>query len=366
MPHCLRWGGMASLLGGLGDRFPQHDRDLPSKAPPLAAGIFTYLQEENRVLKAQLGGRRLRLTDTERRRLAARAHPLGRKRLKEIAAIATPDTLLRWYKRLIAQKFDGSQHRRQPGRPRAAEEIEQFVVRMSEENPTWGYRRIQGALVNLGHHIDAITVRNILRRHHLEPAPQRRKAGMNWAQFLKLHWEVLAATDFFTVEVATWHGLVTYYVLFVIELATRHVQIAGITPYPTAAFMQQCARQLTDPFDGFLVGKRYLLHDRDTKFTRAFDVLLKGSGVEPVVLPPRSPNLNAHCERFVRSIKEEVLEQMVMLGECALYYAIQQYLTHYHMERNHQGLDNRLIAPEGAVGCQTGHVLRREHLGGLL
>jgi transposase InsO family protein len=244
--------------------------------------------------------------------------------------------------------------------------VEQLVLRMAEENATWGYRRLQGALAHLGHSIDKITVRNILRRYHLEPAPQRRKAGMGWAQFLKLHWEVLAATDFFTVEVATWHGLVTYYVLVVIELATRRVQIAGITPHPAAAFMQQCARQLTDPFDGFLLGKRYLIHDRDTKYTQAFDALVKESGVKPVLLPPRSPNLNAHCERFVRSIKEEALAQMVMLGERSLSYAIQQYLAHYHHERNHQGLGNHLIAREGAVGCQTGPVARRKRFGGLL
>jgi transposase InsO family protein len=189
---------------------------------------------------------------------------------------------------------------------------------------------------------------------------------MSWAQFLKLHWDVLAATDFFTVEAATWHGLVTYYVLFVMELATRRVQIAGITPHPTAAFMQQCARQLTDPFDGFLLGKRYLLHDRDTKFTHAFDSLLKASGTEPVLLPPRSPNLNAHCERFVRSIKEEALDRMVMLGERSLYYAIEQYLAHYHTERNHQGLGNRLIVPESSVKSDSGQVRRRERLGGLL
>ena len=133
-----------------------------------------------------------------------------------------------------------------------------------------------------------------------------------------------------------------------------------------AAFMHQCARQLTDPFDGFLLGKRYLLHDRDTKFTQAFDALLKASGVEPVLLPPRSPHLNAHCERFIRSIKEEALAQMVMLGEHALYYTIRQYLTHYHIARNHQSLDNQLIVREGAVGCQTGHVVRRKRLGGLL
>ena len=328
--------------------------------------VIAYLQEENRVLKAHLGGRRLRLTDPERRRLAARAHPLGRKRLHEVATLVTPDTLLRWYRQLIARKFDGSTQRRPLGRPRVTEEVEHLVMRMAEENPRWGYRRIQGALANLGHQIDKLTVRNILRRHYMEPAPQRRKGGMGWAQFLKLHWEVLAATDFFTVAVATWHGLVTYYVLVVMELATRRVHIAGLTPHPNAAFMQQCARQLTDPFDGFFLGKRYLIHDRDTKFAQRFDGLLKSSGVEPLLLPPRSPNLNAHCERFVRSIKEETLNQMVIVGERALYYVIYQYLTHYHTERNHQGLDNRLIAPEGGGGCQTGPVVRRDRLGGLL
>src|SRR6266446_4388545 len=290
--------------------------------------VIAYLQEENRVLKAHLDGHRLRLTDTERRRLAALAYPLGRKRLQEVATLVTPDTLLRWYRQLIARKFDGSTQRQPLGRPRVAEEVEQLVVRMAEDNPGWGYRRIQGALANLGHQIDKLTVRNILRRHHMEPAPRRRKGGMGWAQFLKLHWEVMAATDFFTVEVATWHGLVTYYVLVVMELATRRVHIAGITPHPTAAFMQQCARQLTDPFEGFLLGKRYLIHDRDTKLTQAFDALLKGRGVEPLLLPPRSPNLNAHCERFVRSIKEEALNHMVMLGEQALSYPIHQFLAH--------------------------------------
>jgi putative transposase len=171
--------------------------------------VITYLQAENHLLKAQLGSRRLRLTDTDRRRLAALAHPLSRTRLQQVATIATPETLPRWYRRLIAEKFDGSRCRQPRGRPRVGEAIEQLVVRMAEENPTWGYRRIQGALANLGHRIDTITVRNILRRHHLEPAPQRCKTGMSWPQFLKIHWDVLAATDFFTVEVATWRGLVT-------------------------------------------------------------------------------------------------------------------------------------------------------------
>jgi putative transposase len=166
--------------------------------------------------------------------------------------------------------------------------------------------------------------------------------------------------------VATWHGLVTYYVLVVMELSTRTVQIAGITPYPTDAFMAQCARQLTDPMDGFLLGKRYLLHDRDTKFLHGFDQILRASGVEPVVLPPRSPNLNAYCERFVRSIKEEALQQMIVIGEASLRAVIQSYLAHYHHERNHQGLGNQLIVAEPGMEHQRGAVVRRKRLGGLL
>jgi putative transposase len=168
------------------------------------------------------------------------------------------------------------------------------------------------------------------------------------------------------MEVATWHGFVTYYVLVVMEWATRRVHMAGVTPHPTAAFVQQCARQLTDPCEGFLVGKRYLIHDRATKFTQAFDGLLKASGGEPIVLLPRSPNLHAHCERFVRFLKVEALNPMVMLSERTLSSVIHQSLSPYHAERNPQGLDNRRIASEGAVGCQRGPVVRRERLGGLL
>ena len=140
----------------------------------------------------------------------------------------------------------------------------------------------------------------------------------------------------------------------------------GITPHPNAAFMPQCARQLTDHFDGFLLSKRYLIHDRDSIFTEAFDAMLRDSGVEPVVLPLWSPNLHAHGERFVGSIREEVLSRMIFMGEASLCYALNQYLSHYHVERNHQGLDNQLIAPESEVGEQTGQVHRRERLCGML
>lgn len=136
---------------------------------------------------------------------------------------------------------------------RAVAQCHDIVLRQSQV--------LNALQLHRGHRIDKITVRNVLRRHHLDPAPKRREGGMSWTQFLTLHWEVLAATDFFTVEVATWHGLVTYYVLVVMELSTRQVEIAGMPPHPNAAFMQQCARQLTGHFDGFLLGKRSLIHD---------------------------------------------------------------------------------------------------------
>ena len=328
-----------------------------------------FLKGENLTLKEclneELGRRRLRLTDVQRRRLAELGKPLGRKLLGELAGIVTPDTILRWYRQLVAQKFDGSKNRQSPGRPRVKEDVEKLVVQIAQENPSYGYDRIQGVLANLGHQLDPITIRNILLRNNLEPSP-RRKKGMSWPQFMKTQWEVLAASDFFTAEVATWYGIVTYYVFFVIHLSTRRVQIAGITPHPHEEYMCQCVRNLTDDFDGFLKDKRYLIHDRDDKFSKKVDKTLRDAGVEPVVLPPRSPNLNAYAERFVLSVKSECLSQLILFGERSLRHVLQRYLEHYHRERNHQGLDNRLIEAGPEVGQREGEVVRKERLGGLL
>ena len=328
--------------------------------------MIDYLQEENRVLREQLAGKRLQLSDIDRQRLASRAYLLGKERLEEIATIVTPKTLLRWYQRLVARKFDGSEQRkRSPGRPPVSAEIEALVVRIAREKPSFGYRRIQGALANLGYKMDAGTVRNILRRHHIEPAPER-DTGMSWDEFMKIHWDVLTATDFFTVEVATLRGMMTFYVLFVIDIATRRVEIAGVTKNPDEAFMLQCARQLTDPMESFLKGKCYLLHDRDTKFTAQFDRVLRDASVEPFRLPAQSPNLNAHAERFVRSIKEEALNHLIHFNERSLRYTLKSYLAHYHQERNHQGLDNQLIEPAKTVSDLNQPVVRHDRLGGLL
>ena len=164
-------------------------------------------------------------------------------------------------------------------------DIAALIVRMAGDNSAWGYTRIQGALANLGHRVARGTVANILKAHGIDPAPRRGKKS-SWETFLKAHWEVLAATDFFTVEVWTLQGLVTHYVLFFIELATRSVHIAGITTNPNDAFVVQIARNLTDVVDGFLLGKRYLILDRDTKYSRAFQGFLKREGIDVIRLPP--------------------------------------------------------------------------------
>jgi putative transposase len=171
-----------------------------------------YLAAENRILKIQLQGR-VKLSDAERATLAEIGHRLGRKALDEVATIARPDTILAWYRKLVARKFDGSLARRTPGRPQIARDVEQLIVRMAEENPSWGYDRIVGALAKLGHKVSDQTVGNVLRRHSIPPAPER-KHTTTWAAFIRAHLAVLAGTDFFTVEVLTLHGLVTYYVLF--------------------------------------------------------------------------------------------------------------------------------------------------------
>ncbi len=289
-----------------------------------------YLTAENRVLRAHLP-MRLRLSDAERSTLAEIAKRLGRKALKDIARVAKPDTLLDWYRRLVAQKFDGSRHRGYPGRPRVSAEVEALVVRFARENRSWGYDRIVGSLANLGHSISDRTVGNILRQYNLTPAPERSRTT-TWKEFIRAHMEVLAGTDFFTVEVLTWRGLVTYYVLFFIEIGSRRVWLGGITSHPDSAWMEQVSRNATMQDTGYLNGCRYLLHDRDKKFCREFRETLAAGGVECTPLPARSPNLNAHSERWVRSIKEECLSKLILFGDASLRRVVSEYLQHYHQE----------------------------------
>ena len=329
------------------------------------ARLIQFLDEQVRTLLAELEGHRLNLTDKQRCRLAKLAKELTKEQLQSVTTIVTPDTLLRWYRKLVAQKYDSSKSERKPGRPTVDAEIEVLVVHIATENLTYGYRRIQGVLANLGHEIDRITVRNIMIRNNIDPAPER-GCNTTWKQFIESHWDTLAATDFFTTDIATLFGIKTFYVLFVMHLSTREVHIAGITQNPNETFMLQCARQLTDAEDGFLNGKRYVIHDRDTKYTEQFDRLLKESGTEAVSIPPKSPNLNAHAERFVRSIKNECLSRLMFFTEAQMRYVVKQYSEHYHHERNHQGLDNVIPFPTKGVGTKDGVVAENKRLGGML
>ena len=325
--------------------------------------VIDYLIEENRVLKEQLEGQRLRFTDEQRIRLAVKAKVLGRRLLDELETLVTPDTLLTWHRKLIAQKWTYA--RTGPGRPRVAQEITDLVLRMARENTSWGYDRIQGALTNIGYVVAPNTVKNILKRHGIEPAPERKKRT-SWKTFLKAHWDVMAATDFFTVEVWTARGLVTYYVLFIMHLSTRSVHIAGVTTAPNGAYMKQVARNLTDVSDGFLLNSRYLIMDRDTKYTEDFRDYLDREGVKPVRCPVRAPNCNAFAERFVRSIREECLDRMILFGEASLRRALREYVLHFHTERNHQGVDNQLLKPLATVSSTDEPIHCRERLGGML
>jgi putative transposase len=227
-----------------------------------------YLAAENRILRAKLPTK-LRLSNPERATLAEIGKRLGRKVLGEVACVARPDTILAWYRRLVAKKFDGSKHRQYPGRPTVPPEAEALVVRMARENTGWGYNRIVGAMGNLGHHLSDQTVGNILRRHGIAPAPRRSRIT-SWKDFISAHKDVLAGADFFTVEVLTLRGLVTYYVLFFIHLESRRVSVAGITRHPDQDWMEQIARSATQETWGHLHPCRYVLHDRDTKFCATF------------------------------------------------------------------------------------------------
>ena len=323
-----------------------------------------YLLTENQVLRENLGKGRILLNDDQRRRLAVKGKVLSRKTLDKLAGIVRPDTLLRWHRELIARKWDHSDQRQSVGRPRVRQQIVDLALRFAQENPTWGYDRIQGALANVGYHISDTTVGNILKAHGIEPAPDRERST-TWSTFLKAHWDSISAADFTTVEVWTQSGLITFYILVVMHLETRRIEIAGATPHPNSEWMRQVGRNLTDCVDGFFRLSTHVILDRHTKHLPLCQIL-ESSDIELVVLTPKSPNLNAHLERFMRSLKSECLDRVIFFGEPSLRRALREFGEHFHHERNHHGLGNRFIDAGTEVGRTQGELQCRERLGGLL
>ena len=321
-----------------------------------------YLLEENRALRGQLE-KRVKLTDAERKSLAEKAVALG-DLMSDTVSIVKPATILKWHRKLVAQKFDGSKNRKSHGRPKISAKIETMIIRIAKENRTWGYDRIAGTLADLGHKISDQSVANILKRNGLEPVKERVK-GETWAEFIRRYKDVLWATDLFTCEVWTKGGLTTFYVLFFIHIKTRRVVIGGASENPDGGWVTQITRNVTG-CDEPMSEAHYLIHDRDTKYTREFRDLLKASGIEPLRLPARSPNLNAFAERWVRSIKDECLNRFILFGEKSLRHVLNEYMAHYHAERNHQGIENAIPFPDERLTNTGITVQKSERLGGLL
>lgn len=326
--------------------------------------VIEYLQEENRILREHAGkGTRLRFTNEQRSRLARKGKKLGWAGLKEASSLVTPQTIMRWLRELIAKKYDGSQARKKP-RKRDRDELRATVLRMAQENATWGYRRIEGGLKDLGIEVSYITVRNILKKSGFEPAPLRHELS-NWNQFMRSHLEIMGAMDFFSVEVWTPKGLVRYCVHFVIHLESRRVEITRIGAQWDGEIMKQVARNMTDCVDGCLSELRYVIMDKDPLYTKEFREMLRDSGLTILRLPPQSPYLNGYAERFVQSIKSECLDRLIFVGESSLRRAVKEYMTHYHAERPHQSLGNQLI-DFPAERAREGPIEVRERLGGVL
>ena len=325
-----------------------------------------YLREQVRVLveHQEKQDKRIRLTNSQRIRVAAKAKRLSRKMLEQCTELFTVDTIMRWHRKLIAEKYDGSQNRTSPGQSQIGQEIVNLVIRFKEENPRWGYKKIRDQIVYLGYNICKSSVKNILIENGYDPEPDL-TIRSTWHEFIKSHWDVLAACDFFTIELLVGRKLVRCTVFFVMELASRKVFFAPVKPQPDGQYMRQMAKILTDSEEGFLYGKRYLIHDQDPLYTtEGFHEILKSSGIKPVKLPARSPDLNCYAERFVKSVKSECLDHLILSSVEQLEYALAQYSEYYHHERIHQSL-GRFIEPKHTIE-ETAKIVCIERLGGLL
>jgi hypothetical protein len=324
-----------------------------------------YLREQVRVLVEQQEkqSKRIILTNRQRMRIAAKAKRLSRKMLKQCTELFTPDTIMRWYQKLISEKYDGSCNRGKVGRPQITLEIVPLVIKFKKENPRWGYQKITDQIEYLGFKISKTSVKNILIENGYAPEPDL-TVRSTWHEFLKSHWDVMAACDFFTVELLVGRKLVRCTVFFVIEFSTRKVFFAPIKLQPDGKYMRQVARILTD-YGGFLKHKRYLIHDRDPLYnTTGFHEILQISGIEPIKLPARSPDLNSIAERFVKSVKFDCLNYLILSSVKQVEYALNQYQEYYHHERIHQML-GRIIEAKHKIN-DNAEIVCIERLGGLL
>jgi transposase InsO family protein len=276
------------------------------------------------------------------------------------AFFVTPNTLLRWHRDLIARKWTYP-HRR-PGRPSVRREVRELVLRLAAENPTWGHRRIQGELVGLGYRIGVATVWRILHRANLEPAPRR--SGATWREFLHAQAATILACDFFTVDTVF---LQRIYVFFVVEISTRQVHVLGVTGHPTGAWVTQQARNLLMDLGDRAEAFRFLIRDRDTKFTAAFDTVFTAAGIEIIKTPIQAPRANATAERWIASTRRECTDRLLILGERHLRAVLHTYAEHFNTHRPHRSLQQLPPKPRHTETVPAGGPIRRHQiLGGLI
>jgi len=271
---------------------------------------------------------------------------------------------MRWYHKLIAEKYDGSFKRGKVGRPQITAEIVNLVIKFKEANPRWGFQKITDQIEYLGFKISKTSVKNILIENGYDPEPDL-TVRSTWHEFLRSHWDVMTACDFFTIELLAGRTLIRCTVFFVIEFSSRKVFFAPIKLQPDGKYMKQVARILTDCEDGFLNGKRFLIHDRDPLYrSEGFYDILQASGIEPIKLPAKSPNLNSIAERFVKTVKYECMNYLILSSAKQLEYTLTQFQQYYHHERIHQSL-GRIIEPKHKTD-ETSEIICIERLGGLL
>ena len=317
------------------------------------------LRHQLRVLRRQ--SRRPRWQPGDRLLLAALSRQLPRPAWASF--LVSPETIVRWHRELVRRRWAafGRRPRRQPGRPPLPSECQQLILRLARENPGWGYRRIQGELRKLGQEVSATSIRGILRRHRMPPAPRR--VGLSWRRFLRTQAGAVLACDFFTVD-TVW--LKQLYVLFFIELASRRVFLAGCTAGPTAAWVTQQARNLSWELVQSNLRPTLLIHDRDSKFVAGFDEVFRSEGVRVVTTPYRAPRANAVCERWIGSARREALDWLLITGERHLRHVLREYVEHYNLARPHRSLGLRAPLSREESGESIGEVVCRSRLGGLL
>ena len=307
-------------------------------------------------LRVLLRGRRLPLRRPDRILLAAASGLLPRDLWRSFPV--SPQTVLRWHRELVKRKWT-CRRKRRPGRPRIERETAALILRMAKENPRWGYLRIQGELKKLGILVSASSTCSLLRRHGLQPAPRR--DGPSWKEFLAQQAAGVVACDFFCVE-TVW--LKTLYVLFFIELSTRRVRPAGVTAHPGSAWVTQQARNLA--IEGRLAGTQFLIRDRDAKYSGPFDEVFRSEGVRVIRTPIRSPQATAFAERFVKTVRRECLDSVLVFGERHLERILREYVAHYNEERPHRGLSLQTPEPKPTLNRADGEIVRVARLGGLI